>query len=583
MAELGVGERVGRFEILGALGEGAMAMVYEAHDPEIDRAVAIKLLKDEWLVDKEYLTRFSREAKAAGALSHPNIVTIFDVGSVDDVPFITMECCKGGSLGDRMEAGEQFDLQTIMQIGIQLAEGLDYAHQRGVVHRDIKPSNILFSDPGTPIKITDFGIARRESRDDLNRTRVGTVIGTPRYMSPEQALGREVDQRTDLFAVGLILYELITGKPTFDADTTTSLLMQIANEQPQPIRKRAPGTPVGLARIINKLLSKKSERRFQTGAELAMGLRKELSALVEHESEERRNKYVPFKVKWAAGIGLIVSLVLALSISTVYQVLKSEITKVVFDSGSSLAQYIAIDVAEPVLSADWVTLESIVQEASQRDTFEYLIIADHDEIVRAATDQTLVGQQLRLPGPAVAVEAQPEGSDVAIVEIEPEEGPGVFNFTAKVYYQVTQVGSVNLGLSQNGLNQVMGDTRWLMFLLAIVTVACVVLMLYIIGGLLSGPISALRDAMADLGGGNGDRRISIQRNDEFGVLFSAFNEMADELYGSEAASEAAEAASAEEPDPSENEQETVLRSHVDAETVPPGSDEKTMIVTHEPR
>ena len=286
MSEGAAMESIGRYVVDQKVGEGAMANVYRARDPEIDRNVAIKMLKDKLCVDEEYVSRFLREAKAAGTISHPNIVTIFDVGRYENKPYIMMEFLDEQTLEDVLDDGGKLPLIRLMRIGIQLANALDYAHGEGVVHRDIKPANILFMKGSDTIKIADFGIARVSSSEEVQQTQAGMVIGTPRYMSPEQALGNDVDGRSDLFSVGVILYEICTGQKAFDSGTMTTLLLQITQEDPEPIKKVAPELPVGLQRIITRLLNKNPDRRFQTGAELAEALQRELDSLLDKELQD---------------------------------------------------------------------------------------------------------------------------------------------------------------------------------------------------------------------------------------------------------------------------------------------------------
>ncbi|RYG24020.1 MAG: serine/threonine protein kinase, partial [Burkholderiales bacterium] len=213
---------VGRYQIRSRIGQGAMANVYRAYDPEIQRELAIKVLNQQFRRDPECVSRFLREARAAGSLSHPNIVTIYDVGEANSFPYIAMELLTGKPLDTVMQVSGAFAVGDVLNIGGQLADALTYAHGFGIVHRDIKPSNIMLSQDGRTPKILDFGIARvSEAGADSNATRlmhtqVGQVMGTPRYMSPEQALGRPLDGRSDLFSLGVVLYEMITGKPAFD-------------------------------------------------------------------------------------------------------------------------------------------------------------------------------------------------------------------------------------------------------------------------------------------------------------------------------------------------------------------------------
>ena len=287
-------EKIGRYEVGPLVGEGAMARVYRARDPEINRTVAIKLLKDELCVDKEYVNRFLREARAAGAISHPNIVTVYDVGRHGETPYITMEFMDEKSLADMLSDNTKFSIKQILSFGVQLARALDHAHRRGIVHRDVKPDNILL-EGGQTVKIADFGIARLDSSDDLQKTNAGTVLGTPRYMSPEQAAGLSVDGRSDLFSLGAIIYELLTGKKAFDSNNVATLIFQIMHKEPPAIRTVLPDVPVGLQRIVSKLLAKRADHRFQTGAELAEAFGRELTSITAQEEEAGHNRFTSLR------------------------------------------------------------------------------------------------------------------------------------------------------------------------------------------------------------------------------------------------------------------------------------------------
>ena len=520
------GDLIGRYEVVALLGEGAMSRVYRAHDPDIGRTVAIKVLRDELLGDSAYVARFLREARSAGSLVHPNIVTVFDVGEVDGTPYIAMECVEGQPLSKRLRGGRPFSSREAVSIAQQIADALDFAHRNGVVHRDIKPSNVLFTADAGRVKLVDFGIAHIDTADDHEHTRTGAIIGTPRYMSPEQAAGGEVGPRSDLFSLGVILYEMLGGKCPFDARNTTALLLQITTKDPQPIRKLAPQTPVGTARIVGRLLNKEPGRRFQSGAQLAAVLAKEYDALAEHEVERRRNRRVPLKIQWAGGMGLILTVVMAVTALTVYQLQREEISRVILDSGSSLARYVAFDVATPLLSEDWTTLQAIVEDANRRETFHYLIVSDRSGTVRAATNEARIGSPLALPG-EVRDARTVSGTEVARVRLE--GGGSALNFSAPSRFQDKRVGTVHLGLPRAGLDSVMARTRWLLAAQAGITITSVIGLLYLFGGLIGRPIERVRRAMADLAAGDTTTRISVTRRDEFGVLYRAFNEMAERI------------------------------------------------------
>ena len=265
-------EKLGRYEIVGILGRGAMGVVYRAHDPLIERTVAIKTISCAGLTPAEiadFEQRFFREAKSAGRLNHPNIVTIYDVGRSDDLAYITMEFLEGVSLRTLLDSGVVLPLQRVAEIAASVADGLAFAHANGIVHRDIKPANIMVLDSGA-VKIADFGIALLPGG---SLTMVGTALGSPRYMAPEQVLGQKADGRSDLFALGAVVYEMLTGRPPFAGDNLNAILYQVVNSQVPLPSSHNPSFPPEFDRIVAKALAKKPEERYQNAAEMAADLR----------------------------------------------------------------------------------------------------------------------------------------------------------------------------------------------------------------------------------------------------------------------------------------------------------------------
>ena len=265
-------KQLGRYLLERVLGKGAMGVVYLARDPVIGRLVALKTLNvpAEVEEDEEFRQRFLREAQAAGLLTHPGIVTVFDAG-VDDatgLSFIAMEYVEGKSLKELLKSGHMFTYSEVARVGSALASGLDYAHARGVIHRDIKPANILITTQGA-IKITDFGVARLESS---NLTAEGQFIGTPNYMSPEQVAGTPVDGRSDLFSLGVVVFELLTGSRPFGGNSLTEVSYKIVHEAPPIPSHLRPALPPAFNPILLKLLEKDPARRYQKGADVARAL-----------------------------------------------------------------------------------------------------------------------------------------------------------------------------------------------------------------------------------------------------------------------------------------------------------------------
>ena len=266
--------RLGRYRILGELGRGAMGTVYRAHDPLIERDVAIKTLHPNLPEDvlADVRQRFLREAKSAGRLNHPNIVTIFDVGEQDGVAYMAMELLEGRSLQQILSESGRLPFQTVADLVAQIADALDRAQQLGIVHRDVKPANIVVSASGHA-KLTDFGVAYVPAS---TVTQTGTMIGSPRYMSPEQVLGLPIDPRSDIFSLGVVLYEMLSGRAPFvrpEDSTIFPLINRIAAEPHPPVTQWDPSIPAAFEAIVNKALAKKPEARYQRGGEMAIDLR----------------------------------------------------------------------------------------------------------------------------------------------------------------------------------------------------------------------------------------------------------------------------------------------------------------------
>ncbi len=254
---------LGRYRIEKVLGRGAMGTVYLGVDPKINRQVAIKTLDYSQIEPAELpdvKARFFREAEAAGKLSHPHIVTVYDVGEEADLAYMAMELLEGADLSQYCDKKERLAPQDILEIGAQIAGALEYAHLNGVVHRDIKPANIMLAKTGQ-VKVADFGVARVISS---SRTETGVVLGTPSYMSPEQVAGKKVDGRSDLFSLGVVFYELLSGQKPFVADSLAALMYNISNAKYPDLESICPGLPQGFYQIVDKLLSKAVSRRYKS-------------------------------------------------------------------------------------------------------------------------------------------------------------------------------------------------------------------------------------------------------------------------------------------------------------------------------
>ena len=525
--------QVGRYLIQSRLGRGGMATVYRALDPSISRDVAIKFLHASLAEDDECRDRFLREARAAGGLSHPNIVVVYDVGEIEGRPYMAMELLDGAPLSETLEKTPVLPVRDAVLIGMQLARALEYAHARGIVHRDIKPGNIMFLKDGTTIKVTDFGIAHMDDGMSTH-TQVGAVLGTPQYMSPEQAMGEKIDGRSDLFAAGIVLYQMLAGERPFRADSLVAIASKIVKDDPPPLATKRPEVPPALRRVIDRCLAKKPDQRYQTGAELAEALKKVLVQLDEQTREKEKQRIVPLRVKWAATMALIVAVVMGSTAALITYKQYTAMMGQVSDYGASMARFIAAQNAASVLGEDWEAVEVAVQEIMKTRNFERITVIDLAGVVRVSSEPGLAGQPYRS-----ASTAPPGGGDGTAITRYSARGESVLGFEAPVLFQDKQVGQVALGVLEKPVTQVARLSITLMVVLALVTVLAVAVAMYFVANWFAQPIRLVVDSMAELAKGRLDHRIREQRRDEFGELFAAFDALAEALQQKAAADQAA--------------------------------------------
>lgn len=525
-------EKLGRYRIEARIGEGAMADVFRAHDPDIGRTVAIKALKPDYRRDPELGARFLREARAAGALNHPHIATIYDVGEADGVPYIAMELVDGRPLDAVLQAQGRMPFERVLALGGQLAEALAYAHAQGVVHRDVKPSNILLSSDGATAKLLDFGVARiGESEGQLARTQAGQMIGTPRYMSPEQALGLPVDARSDLFSLGAVLYEMVTGKMAFDASGLATLAMQIAQEKVAPIERAAGDCPPGLRQIVDKLLAKKPDQRFADGAQVVQALRRESAALVAEDAVTRRG--LSLRIKLPLALVSITLVALLLSISTILTRQQRALELMAIASGETIATFVTKNAAVlladnaglPPEQQDWAPLQAFVSAASQEGGVRGITVVDAGGTIRAASDGGRVGQRYAAP----SGEARLSVANEFAVTDAPDGQGGALRFIRPIRYAGADFGSVDIRLPRTSLDAATANARTLMIVLAAIVMLVVLVIGYLSGAMVVRPLRRLEASFDAAREQDFALRISHRRRDEIGALFDGFNRLAAEI------------------------------------------------------
>ena len=517
--------QVGRYLIRERLGRGGMATVFKAHDPDIDRDVAIKFLHATLCEDEEYHARFLREARAAGGLSHPNIVTVHDVGEIEGRPYMAMELLDGQPLSDEMAEGKPLPVRDVVVMGIQVARALAYAHTRGIVHRDIKPGNLMRVKGTQTIKVTDFGIAHMESAGSEHRTRVGDILGTPQYMSPEQAQGDKLDGRSDLFSTGILLYQMLTGQRPFLSDSLVALAVKIAREEPIAIETLRPDLPASLRRVVERCLAKAPDRRFQTGEELSEALGRVLSEIDERQRQNNKPRIVSLRVKWALTMALIVAVVMGLATAIITQRQYAAMVNQVVDSGAAMARFVAAQNAAAALGEEWDSVDVSLKEIMKTGDFQSIAVIDRDGVVRASSQPDQVGKTYKAP----VGESLGNREGGLPVSRYLAGGEAVLGFEAPITFTNKRVGRVALGLPEKPLTQVARLSMGLMGVLFLVTVLAVAVAMYFVANWFAQPIKLVGESMGEIAKGRFDHRIREQRKDEFGELYAAFDRMAQAL------------------------------------------------------
>lgn len=523
---------IGRYRIDGILGQGAMSIVYAGFDPEIQRQVAIKCLHDNVAEDPDYRQRFLVEARAAGHLTHPHIVTVFDTGETEDGrPYIAMERLSGETLADYVANKGVPSASAVLELAAQLAKALQYAHSQGVIHHDIKPDNIMLLDGWRHAKIADFGIAeRRAVRARSSASSQAKIGGTPNYMSPERLRGEPADARSDLFSLGVMLFWLVTGRLPWTYSGDVERLVRQRQRLPEPpIKPTDPSTPPILVDIIRTLMAPAPEARYQSGAEVAEDLRLARRSYERSREELPHARLQSLGLRWAGTLGITVVVVLLLGMLAIYGMQHVAVTGLAEDFGSSLGQIIARDAAENIVMSDHAATRALVEDMAHNEEIDYLAIADRDGNIIASTQGSENNQSL--PAAAeTAPEQLPNGIASYRARLAGKHGlQNALVFDVPIRYQTKTVGRLRLGVSEAPLQAAQNTALGVIGLVLLTTLAAVLATAYWLFKRLRGSLDLLVASLLRIARGDYQHRIRIVRRDELGRLFAAFNLMGEAL------------------------------------------------------
>jgi eukaryotic-like serine/threonine-protein kinase len=510
-------ERIGRYQVERELGRGSMSIVYKAFDPRIDRYLAVKVLREQFARDVTSRQRFLREARAAGGLGHPNIVTVFDVGQIDGVPYMAMELLEGDTLADRLVDGQQLKLREILDLAVQLTSALAYAHHREVIHRDIKPANIHFDARSSVAKLLDFGIAGIKSRQERELAAGQVVVGTPAYMAPEQMTGDAQDERCDLYALGVLLYRLLSGHLPFDDANLSELMAKVVRQPPPPLEPIHPETPVELVEMTHRLLAKKPSARYASADEVLEELQEIRSGLNRGLLASARRRSQAWR--WPMAVGAAVALVLVLGLGHVYRSQNAAMASATFGYGEGLASVIAREVAEPLILDDSAALGNLVSDFSGNPQVVYLHITDRDGRVQASTNLFL--QDELVP----SVEGTVIRRDETAIRVL-QSNNGDFEFQVPIRFQARRLGEIYLGIDGSGLSGAARSTLGMMVLVFLVAMLVILIALAAMVRHQRRLIERIGWGLSRVGKGQYDFRLDPDRRDEFAVLCRRFNDMA---------------------------------------------------------
>lgn len=517
-----VPKKIGRYRIDGVLGAGAMAVVYAGFDPGIDRPVAIKCLHRDAAASPASRERLLAEARAAGQLVHPNIVTIFETGQTDDGrAYLAMERLPGETLADRVAREGLPPLPVVIELASQVAAALDYAHGQGVLHHDVKPENIMLVDDWHYAKLSDFGIAeRRDAGADADD---GTIGGTPAYMAPERLRGEPADARSDLFSLGVVLYWLVTGKLPWPDIPDIRRLLRERQRLPRPsVAPIDPAAPPILAGIVRTLLAPTAAARYQRGSEVIDDLRLARREYERADESPFATRIVSLRTRWIGALGATLCAVLLLGLTAIYAKQNAAVTGLATDFGGSLGRVVAGESAENLLLGDVAATRALVLDVSRNQQIHYLAIADRTGAVVASTAAADIGQPLAAPP------ARRQALDGGVASYQgrvADAAEDMLLFDVPIRYQDKDVGALRLGVSKAPLAAAQRTTFWVIVAVLLLTLAAMVGAAYLLFRRPLALLGMLGEALMRVARGDYAYRIRLVRRDELGRLFATFNLM----------------------------------------------------------
>ena len=512
---------LGRYRILEKIGQGATALVYRAFDPQLDRFLAIKVLRDRLAKDDNYREAFLHEARLAAQLSHPNIVTIFDVGITDGKSYIAMELLEGATLESLLKAKSKLPIKTVLAISSQLVSALVYAHQQGVVHRDIKPGNILILKGKKTTKLTDFGIAQASQNLANSNQPTDKVLGTPEYMSPEQILGKVVDARSDLYSTGVLMYRMLMGLAPFLSDDLGKLFTQIIKGKQPEVLIDNENIQDDIKDLIRKLLQKRPEKRFQKAEELFLELKRIISKLAKNK-KQKKSLFSSLTIRWTLSMAGTVFVSMCIGLVVVYWMQYKALSGITFDYGKAVGRMIAYQSSEAVVLNDSVGLDVLIEENAKNEQLNSIVIRDLSEKVLASSFNAQVDKIFSLPKESHLLK---KDNEVSIYKRKLTNEKIFFDIDMPIYFAEKKVGHLFVSFSADSLYKASNTTLIMMLLVMLVTLVTVTIATIMLAKKTANDYQRVTAGLIKMSVGRVGTKILSKRNDEASGLFSAFNQL----------------------------------------------------------